>query len=118
MPELFDNNSIEQWQADGRVEVNERALMRVRALVARFLMRLVSKCNTVGVGACASAATTSALCGNWKMASNRPVAKMALAPRETLSGMLAAELATGTRSDRLGRALAAPDPSRLPPETL
>ena len=26
MPELFDNNSIEQWQAEGSVEITERAL--------------------------------------------------------------------------------------------
>ncbi|APX12311.1 NAD(P)/FAD-dependent oxidoreductase [Tateyamaria omphalii] len=38
--------------------------------------------------------------------------------RGTLSGMLAAELATGTRSERLDRALAAPDPTRLPPTVL
>ncbi|APX12312.1 trimethylamine methyltransferase family protein [Tateyamaria omphalii] len=33
MPELFDNNAIEQWQADGAVEINERALTRVRDLL-------------------------------------------------------------------------------------
>ncbi|WP_189799535.1 FAD-binding oxidoreductase [Tateyamaria sp. syn59] len=38
--------------------------------------------------------------------------------RGTLSGILAAELATGTRSERLDRALAAPDPIRLPPDVL
>ncbi len=36
MPELFDNNSIEQWQADGSVEINERALTRVRALLDEY----------------------------------------------------------------------------------
>lgn len=36
--------------------------------------------------------------------------------RGTLSGLLAAELATETRSERLSRALAAPEPSRLPPQ--
>ena len=38
--------------------------------------------------------------------------------RGTLSGMLAAELATGTMSDRLIRAMAAPEPRRLPPRTI
>lgn len=38
--------------------------------------------------------------------------------RGTLSGILAAELATGTQSDRLDRALAAPNPTRLPPQIL
>ena len=38
--------------------------------------------------------------------------------RGTLTGMLAAELATGTRSDRLDRALAADAPTRLPPEPI
>ena len=33
MPEMFDNNSIEQWQAEGSVEINERALQRVRDLL-------------------------------------------------------------------------------------
>ena len=36
MPELFDNNSIEQWQADGSVEINERALQRVRNLLKEY----------------------------------------------------------------------------------
>ncbi|WP_420863141.1 NAD(P)/FAD-dependent oxidoreductase [Algirhabdus cladophorae] len=36
--------------------------------------------------------------------------------RGTLSGMLAAELATGTNSERLDRARAAPQPSKLPPQ--
>ena len=36
MPELFDNNSIEQWQADGSVEINERALQRVRDLLKEY----------------------------------------------------------------------------------
>ncbi len=35
--------------------------------------------------------------------------------RGTLSGLLAAELATGTGSERLDRALSAPEPSKLPP---
>ena len=33
MPELFDNNSIEQWQAEGAVEVNERALAYTKELL-------------------------------------------------------------------------------------
>ena len=36
MPELFDNNSIEQWQAEGSVEINERALIRARALLREY----------------------------------------------------------------------------------
>ena len=33
MPEMFDNNSIEQWQAEGSIEINERALQRVKDLL-------------------------------------------------------------------------------------
>ena len=36
MPELFDNNSIEQWQAEGGVEVNERALKYTRDLLNAY----------------------------------------------------------------------------------
>jgi len=36
MPELFDNNSIEQWQAEGSVEINERALQRVRQMLGEY----------------------------------------------------------------------------------
>ncbi|WP_438954940.1 trimethylamine methyltransferase family protein [Cognatiyoonia sp.] len=36
MPEMFDNNSIEQWQAEGSVEINERALQRARALLNEY----------------------------------------------------------------------------------
>ncbi|MCH2163265.1 MAG: trimethylamine methyltransferase family protein [Marinovum sp.] len=36
MPELFDNNSIEQWQAEGSIEVNERALERCRTLLREY----------------------------------------------------------------------------------
>ena len=36
MPELFDNNSIEQWQAEGAVEANERALKYARSLLADY----------------------------------------------------------------------------------
>ena len=36
MPELFDNNSIEQWQAEGSVEITERALRRARNLLGDY----------------------------------------------------------------------------------
>ena len=36
MPELFDNNSIEQWVAEGSVEINERALEHAKALLADY----------------------------------------------------------------------------------
>ncbi|WP_298836858.1 trimethylamine methyltransferase family protein [uncultured Roseobacter sp.] len=36
MPELFDNNSIEQWQAEGSVEANERALRRCRDMLSEY----------------------------------------------------------------------------------
>ncbi|MEM6616341.1 MAG: trimethylamine methyltransferase family protein [Pseudomonadota bacterium] len=36
MPELFDNNSIEQWQAEGAVEITERALNHAKALLADY----------------------------------------------------------------------------------
>ena len=36
--------------------------------------------------------------------------------RGTLSGMLAAEMATETKSERLDRARAAPPPTKLPPQ--
>ena len=36
MPEMFDNNSIEQWQAEGGVEINERALQRVRQMLNEY----------------------------------------------------------------------------------
>lgn len=36
MPELFDNNSIEQWQAEGSVEINERALAQVKSMLADY----------------------------------------------------------------------------------
>ena len=34
MPELFDNNSIEQWQAEGAIEITERALMRALSVIS------------------------------------------------------------------------------------
>ncbi|MEX0350862.1 MAG: trimethylamine methyltransferase family protein [Paracoccaceae bacterium] len=36
MPELFDNNSIEQWVAEGEVEITERALNRARKLLGEY----------------------------------------------------------------------------------
>ncbi|MEM9318292.1 MAG: trimethylamine methyltransferase family protein [Pseudomonadota bacterium] len=36
MPDMFDNNSIEQWQAEGAVEITERALIQARALLADY----------------------------------------------------------------------------------
>lgn len=36
MPEMFDNNSIEQWAAEGGVEINERALRRARDLLGEY----------------------------------------------------------------------------------
>ena len=36
MPELFDNNSIEQWQAEGGIEITERALNYARKLLAEY----------------------------------------------------------------------------------
>ena len=37
MPEMFDNNSIEQWQAEGGVEITERALTRAKKLLSEYL---------------------------------------------------------------------------------
>ena len=37
MPDLFDNNSIEQWQAEGGIETNERALAYVKSLLADYV---------------------------------------------------------------------------------
>jgi trimethylamine---corrinoid protein Co-methyltransferase len=36
MPEMFDNNSIEQWQAEGGVEITERALKHARKLLSEY----------------------------------------------------------------------------------
>ncbi|MEM8699412.1 MAG: trimethylamine methyltransferase family protein, partial [Pseudomonadota bacterium] len=36
MPEMFDNNSIEQWMAEGSVSITERALGRARDLLAAY----------------------------------------------------------------------------------
>jgi trimethylamine--corrinoid protein Co-methyltransferase len=34
MPKLFDNNSFEQWSADGSKDTTERALSEARAILA------------------------------------------------------------------------------------
>ena len=36
MPDMFDNNSIEQWQAEGSVEINERALKRAKTMLKEY----------------------------------------------------------------------------------
>ena len=36
MPEMFDNNSIEQWAAEGSIEITERALNKAKALLAAY----------------------------------------------------------------------------------
>ena len=36
MPKLFDNNSVEQWQAEGAREITERALEHARRLLADY----------------------------------------------------------------------------------
>jgi trimethylamine--corrinoid protein Co-methyltransferase len=36
MPKLFDNNSIEQWQAEGSVEITARALNYAKKLLAEY----------------------------------------------------------------------------------
>ncbi|MGR3503557.1 trimethylamine methyltransferase family protein [Pseudaestuariivita sp.] len=36
MPEMFDNNSIEQWVAEGSISITERALTRARDLLAAY----------------------------------------------------------------------------------
>ncbi|AXI47669.1 trimethylamine methyltransferase [Sulfitobacter sp. SK012] len=36
MPELLDNNSIEQWQAEGGIEITERALNHARKLLSEY----------------------------------------------------------------------------------
>ncbi|PRY22558.1 trimethylamine--corrinoid protein Co-methyltransferase [Aliiruegeria haliotis] len=37
LPELFDNNSIEQWQAEGAVEITGRALRQARKLLDVYI---------------------------------------------------------------------------------
>ena len=36
MPNMFDNNSIEQWQAEGSVEITERALTEAKSLLGDY----------------------------------------------------------------------------------
>ena len=36
MPEMFDNNSIEQWQAEGSNEIKDRALSRAKSLLSDY----------------------------------------------------------------------------------
>ena len=36
MPEMFDNNSIEQWQAEGAIEINERALRKAGMMLNEY----------------------------------------------------------------------------------
>ncbi|MEL6996899.1 MAG: trimethylamine methyltransferase family protein, partial [Pseudomonadota bacterium] len=36
MPEMFDNNSIEQWVTEGSVEITERALNKAKALLNAY----------------------------------------------------------------------------------
>lgn len=36
MPQLFDNNSIEQWAAEGRIEITERALAHAKHLLSVY----------------------------------------------------------------------------------
>jgi len=36
MPEMFDNNSIEQWQAEGSIEITERALKHAKKLLSEY----------------------------------------------------------------------------------
>lgn len=36
MPDMFDNNSIEQWQAEGSVETTERALTRAKDMLNEY----------------------------------------------------------------------------------
>ena len=36
MPEMFDNNSIEQWQAEGSNEIKDRALAKAKSLLSNY----------------------------------------------------------------------------------
>ncbi len=36
MPELLDNNSFEQWQAEGALDANARGLAKARELLGRW----------------------------------------------------------------------------------
>jgi trimethylamine--corrinoid protein Co-methyltransferase len=37
MPKLFDNNSIEQWKAEGEMEITARALKEARAMLDAYV---------------------------------------------------------------------------------
>ncbi len=37
LPEMFDNNSIEQWQAEGAAEITERALTKANGLLEAYI---------------------------------------------------------------------------------
>ena len=37
MPKMFDNNSVEQWQAEGSVEITERALKQAKKLLGDYV---------------------------------------------------------------------------------
>jgi trimethylamine--corrinoid protein Co-methyltransferase len=37
MPKLFDNNSIEQWQAEGSKEINERANNEAKSMLNAYV---------------------------------------------------------------------------------
>ena len=36
MPKLFDNNSIEQWEADGSIEITERAAAHAQKMLKQY----------------------------------------------------------------------------------
>jgi len=36
MPEMFDNNSVEQWQAEGAIDTNTRGLRRAREMLRDY----------------------------------------------------------------------------------
>ena len=36
MPEMFDNSSIEQWQAEGSLEITERAINEAKSLLQDY----------------------------------------------------------------------------------
>lgn len=109
---------------DPSMEVTDRRIMHVardhdRAFQARFPMlsgvgmqyrwggRLCLSRNNVSVVRELEDGIYSACCQNGLGTT-----------RGTLSGILAAELATGAQSARLNRALAAPAPTKLPPQIL
>lgn len=36
MPEMFDNNAVEQWVAEGSVEITARALAKAKKLLSEY----------------------------------------------------------------------------------